>query len=476
MNIIDYIIIGIYMVGMLAIGYYAKGKIETMDDFILGGRRFNRIALVGTIMATMIGSGMTIGAVGNAYKFGAGGTVAWMYAGFSIGLLFFGYIAKRIRDTGKRTMAEVIALKFGNTPRLIASIIIIGYAISIVAINTAGLGNVIHYIFGETLPISLSMATAISALICIVYTSMGGFYAVVWTDVIQLVITIIGIFLLGPILGLNYAGGFSNVANTYTQVGSSITNPFINGVSAGSIGFFLAYFLTVPGDPTMPQRALAAKDDKSATVAFYISGFMGMYIGVSILLLGGSIFTLMPGLENAEAALPLFILKYYPPAIKGITIAGIVAAIMSSFDSFLILATTHLIYDVGQSLNKDLDEKTISKILPFATLAIGVLGLIIALFISSLFDYLYMVFSIIGSALAPVLLSALFCPEKTTNAGVISSMVVGTLVPAVLYLTVGYDVFLGDPVFLGLIASTASLIIVSMVTKKNKDATEKVDL
>lgn len=476
MSTIDLIIIGIYMVAMLAIGYYAKGKIETMDDFILGGKRFNKIALVGTIMATMIGSGMTIGAVGNAYKFGAGGTVPWMYAGFSLGLFFFGAITDRIRATGKRTMAEVIAVKFGNTPRLIASIIIIGYAISIVAINTAGLGKVILYTFGEHMAISLPMATAISALICIIYTSMGGFYAVVWTDVVQLGIMIVGIFILGPIVGLKYAGGFANVANAYTQIGSSITNPFINGVSSGSIGFFLAYFLTVPGDPTMPQRALAAKDDKSARVSFYISGFMGIFVGISLLLIGGSVFTLMPGLENAEAALPVFVLKYYPPVLRGITIAGMVAAIMSSFDSFLILATTHLIYDVGQSLNKDLDEKTIGKVLPFATLVIGILGLVIALFITSLFDYLYMVFSIIGSALAPVLISALFWKEKTTNAGVISSMVVGTLVPAVLYLTVGYNVFLGDPVFLGLIASVVTLIIVSMITKKKQETTKKAEV
>lgn len=465
MGTIDLIIFGLYMVGMIAIGFIAQGKIETMDDFILGGRRFGSVALVGTIMSTMVGSGMTMGAVGNAYQFGAGGTVFWMYTGFSLGLLYFGYIAGKIRETGRRTIAEVLSVKFGDNTRLIASIVIIGYAISIVAINIAGLRNVIVYVFGSNMGISLPVATTIAAAVCILYTAIGGFYAVVWTDTIQFGLMLIGIVILGPIIGLSSAGGFGNVVMEYEAIGSSITNPFINGISSTSIGFFLAYFLTVPGDPTMPQRALAAKDERSAKVSFYISGFIGFFFGASILLMGGAAFTLMPGLENPESAMLLFILEYYPPVLKGLSIAAVVAAIMSSFDSFLILCTSHLVYDVGGALNKNITEDQMKKILPYVTIVIGVIGLIIALFIQSLFDYLYMVFSIIGSSLVPAIIAALYYSDKTSSKAVVASIVTGAVVPGVLYLTVGYDVFLGDPVFLGIIASTAVLIIGSMVTK-----------
>lgn len=462
----DLIIFAVYMVGMIVIGFIAQGKIETMDDFILGGRRFNIVALVGTIMATMIGSGMTMGAVGDAYKNGIGGNVFWMYVGFSIGLLYFGYITGKIRETGKRTIAEIIAYRFGNKARLISSIVIILYAVSIVAINIAGLRNVIVYVFGEHMTLSIPIATAIAAAVCILYTSIGGFYAVVWTDVVQFAIMIFGIVILGPIIGLNNAGGFEAVSTAYANIGSSMTNPLINGFSAGSLGYFLAYFLTVPGDPTMPQRALASKDDKSAKVAFYISGGMGFFFGASLLIIGGATFVLMPGLENPEAALPMFILEYYPPVLRGLSISAIVAAIMSSFDSFLILATTHLVYDVGSALDKNISEEQMSKMLPKVTIVIGILGLIIALYISSLFTYLYMVFSIIGSALVPSIIAALYYKDKTSAKAVIASILTGTFVPAVLYLTVGYDVFLGDPVFLGIIASTLVLIVGSLASKE----------
>lgn len=469
MGIIDMIIIGLYLVGMIALGFFAKGQVDDMDDFILGGRRFNVIALTGTIMATMVGSGMTMGSVGNAYEFGATGSVPFVYLGFSIGLFVFAFITKRIRETGKRTMAEVIASKYGNTSRLIASLVIIGYAISIVAINIAGIRTIILAVFGESLKISVPMLTVIATILAIFYTSMGGLYAVAMMDTIQLGIIIIGIIILGPIIGITNAGGFQVIADTYTSIGSSITNPLANGISAGSLGFFLAYFLTVPADPAMPQRALAGKSDKTVKTAFIISGFMGLIFGISLILIGGSAYTLFPGLENPELALIHFITNNYPTVLKGITIVGVFGAVISSFDSFLVLATTHIIYDLGEVFNINLDEKKMNKILSYATVVIGIVGLIIALYIQSLFAYLYMVFSIVGSALVPTLLGGLFFEDKTTSIAANASMIVGVLVPAVLYLTVGYDVFLGDPVFLGIISSTLTLIIVSMFTNKNKE-------
>lgn len=470
MGYIDIGIIGLYLIGMLALGVFSKGKVNDMDDFILGGKRFGTIALTGTIMATMVGSGMTMGAVGNAYDNGAGGTVVYMYVGFAIGLFTFSFITDKIRETGKRTMAEVIAFKFGNKARIVSAIIIIGYAIALVAINIAGLRTVIVAVFGDSLALSIPALTTIAALLAIFYTSTGGLYAVVWMDTIQLMIIIFGVIIIGPIIGIVQSGGFHVIEQAYTSIGSSITNPIVNGISSGSLGFFLAYFLTVPADPAMPQRALAGKNGKVVRKAFLISGVLGLIFGASLTLIGGSAFTLSPGLENSELAMVHFITNYYPPVLKGLTIVGIFGAIMSSFDSFLVLATTHVVYDLGQAFGIKTDEKTMKKALSFSTVIIGIIGLIIALYIQSLFTYLYMVFSIVGSALVPALIGGLFFEKKVTSIAANVSMIIGALVPAVLYLTVGYDVFLGDPVFLGIISSTLSLILVSMFTNKKTTA------
>ena len=108
MSILDWIIVLLYLAAMLAIGFFARGKIETMDDFILGGKRFGRLALIGTIVSTMVGSGMTMGAVGTAYGSGSTSTVPWMYFGFATGLIVMGLIAPKVRETNTRSLAEMM--------------------------------------------------------------------------------------------------------------------------------------------------------------------------------------------------------------------------------------------------------------------------------------------------------------------------------------------------------------------------------
>lgn len=465
MDTVDILVLILYMVGMLAIGFISKGKVTSMDDFILGGKRFNKFALTGTIMATMVGSGMMMGAVGSAYTSGALGTLPWIYAGFGIGLIWMGIMSKRVRQTGARSLAETVSAAFGVPARLVSAIVVVIYATALVAINVAGLRTIIMYIFGNSLDLSMEVATLIAVLIPIAFTAMGGFFAVVWTDTAQLVIMIVGIFILGPIIGISAAGGLETVTSAYVAEGLTLTNPFANGISSGMIGIGLAYVIASPGDPTMPQRALSAKDDGTATFSFTASGIIAFMFGIALLLIGGAAHVLVPGLENADAALPMVVLKYYPPVIKGIAIAGMIAAIMSSFDSFLILATTHIMYDIGRVVKPDLSEEKIHKALPILTIVLGFAGALIALFISSLLGYLSAVFSIVGSALVPVLVAALYFKEKTSKTAATLSVVIGAVVPSVLFFTVGYDVFLGDPVFWGLIASTGTLVIGSLIFK-----------
>ena len=103
--------------------------------------------------------------------------------------------------------------------------------------------------------------------------------------------------------------------------------------------------------------------------------------------------------------------------------------------------------------------------MPWATTLLGIISLIIALFISQMFDYLYMIFSILASALIPAFLGALYFRNKMSKIAGNLSIIVGTLVPGYLYMTRGYDVFLGDPVFLGLFSSIGVLVVFSLILK-----------
>lgn len=471
MSIFDWIIVLAYLIAMLAIGFVAKGQIETMDDYILGGKRFGRLALVGTIVATMVGSGMTMGAVGTAYNSGATSSVPWMYFGFATGLIVMGLIAPKVRETNTRSLAEMINLKYGKAARICMAILVSFYAIAMVAINIAGLRTVIINCFN--IPANnVALATILAAVIAIAYTSIGGMYAVVWTDVAQFAIMFIGVFIFAPIFGLVTAGGVEPVEMTMQAAGASLTHPLSNGVTSSMVGVMLAYFLCSPGDPTLPQRALAARDSRTAKFSFFVAGGIGYYMGIALIIIGCCVRVLLPNITDSNSVLPQFILNYYPPLIRGLVIAGLLAAIMSSFDSFLILGTTHIMYDIGRTINPKLRNETIFKSLPIITVIMGALGIIIALFITSLFDFLYVVFSVMGSAICPAMFAGLLFRKYTSSFGATLSIIAGAVVPTYLYLTVGYDVWLGDPIFSGLVAAIAALVVGSILVKDKKSVEE----
>lgn len=462
MGATDIIIIVVYMLAMVGVGIYANTKIKTKEDFVLGGRRFGTVSLVGTIMATMMGSGMVIGMISNVYKNGIAGSIIWQYGGMAIGMIAIAICAHKIRETDSMTFAEIIGKAFGKNARVVAAIVVVLYTVGILAITVAGLRTVIITIFGDSLGMSDITLTVLATAIAIAYTFFGGFYAVVWTDVIQYFIIVAFIFILGPILGFSEAGGWDNIVTAIEAKGGSMTTPVF---ASGYVGLAIAYFLATPGDPTLPQRALAARDTKSARKAFAISGAMSVVIIICLLVLGGSIAVVMPDLENPDAAISAYVLHSFPPVVKGLTIAALLAAIMSTFDSFLVLGTTHLTYDIMGSIKGEVTDKDENRVQRIAVVVFGIATVLIAIYVSSILGTLNVIFSVLGAVTMPALVAALWFKEKASRVGVIAGMITGVLVPGYLFMTKGYDVFMGDPIILGIISSTAVLILGSLLFK-----------
>lgn len=465
MGAIDIIIIVVYMLSMIGVGIYANTKIKTKEDFILGGKRFGTLSLVGTIMATMMGSGMVIGMISNVYNHGIAGSILWQYGGMAIGMFAIALCAHKLRATDSMTFAEIIGKAFGKNARIVAAIIVVLYTIGILSITVAGLRTVIITIFGDNLAISDITLTIIATAIAIVYTFFGGFYAVVWTDVVQYVIIVAFIFILGPILGVSQAGGMDNIVDVIAAKGGSMTTPVF---APAYLGLAISFFLATPGDPTLPQRALAAKDTKSARKAFAISGGMSIFIIISLLLLGGSIAVILPNLENADQAVSAYVLHSFPPVVKGLTIAALLAAIMSTFDSFLVLGTTHLTYDIMGTIKGEVSDKDENRVQRLAVVGFGIATIVIAIYVSSILGALNVIFSILGAVTMPALVAALWFKEKASTVGVIAGMITGCVVPGYLFATKGYDVFLGDPIVIGLISSIVVLVLGSIFFKNKK--------
>ncbi|MDR0851225.1 MAG: hypothetical protein LBN36_01895, partial [Clostridiales Family XIII bacterium] len=215
MGTFDIVIIVVYVVAMFGVGVYARTRIKSVDDYLVAGNRFKTFSLVGTLMAALIGAGMTMGMVGGVFKYGSG--ILWNWIGFAIGLVIFAFFyMKRLRSSGKRTMAEVIAGEFGRLPRFFVGIFAAVYAFGSVSLCVTGMGRLISYL-GESIGITVFAGVLITAVITVGYTALGGFYSVVWTDVVQFVIMILVVLIVGPIIVFSNVGSFAELNGQFIE-------------------------------------------------------------------------------------------------------------------------------------------------------------------------------------------------------------------------------------------------------------------
>ncbi|MDR1043413.1 MAG: sodium:solute symporter family protein [Clostridiales Family XIII bacterium] len=461
MRTADYIIIIVYIIAMLGVGAYARTRIKSIDDYLVAGNRFKVISLVGTLMAALIGAGMTMGIVGGTYTYGSG--VIWNYIGFAVGLVLFALVySTRMRSTGKRTMAEIIAGEFGRLPRFFVGIFAAIYAFGSMTLCVTGMGRLLTYI-GADWGISLTTAVIITTIVTVGYTALGGFYSVVWTDLVQFFIMIAIVIVIGPIITISSVGSVGEVAQAFADNGTSLFNPFEGVPVAYIIASFVLLAISVPGDPTVPQRALAGESNKVVKKSFFISAALTVLFGMGLTFIGAGAVAMLPNIEatygTTEAAFPAFILEFYPVGLTGLGIAALMAAIMSTISAMLLVGTTHLVYDAGKAIKPDIKDSTLNKALPIAILIVGVVVTFVALKVTSLAAVLYFIFSLCGSAFLFPMLFTLYW-KKASKWGITTGILSGGITCLSMYLSGNMGPG-GDPVYMGMVASLVCILLFS---------------
>ena len=472
MTIADIIIIAVYIVAMFGVGVYARTRIKSVDDFLVAGNRFKTFSLVGTLVAALTGAGTTMGIVGSVYQYGAG--IMWNFIGLAAGCIIFGLLyCTAVRRTGARSMAELIAGRFGRLPRFFSGLIVPIYCLGSVTICVAGMGRLITYISRDfNLNISMFAAVLVTCIIVVGYTALGGLYSVVWTDVVQFVIMIVVIMVIGPILAIKNAGSFEALESAVQVSGTSLTNPFEGVPLAYMASSAILMFVGTPGDPTVPQRALAADTERTAKKSFVIAGILYVVFGAGLLFIGAGAMQAMPNIADTygttEAAFPVYIMHYYPPVLRGLGIAALLAAIMSTISAMLLVATTHLVYDVGKAIKPDLSDDTLKKVLPIAICVLGAIVVYTALKVTTLADVLYFIFSLCGSSFIFPMIATLWW-KKASTWGVTAGIVLGAACCLTMYAT-GHMGPGGDPVYVSMAVSLVAVGLLSLIIPDKKKA------
>ncbi len=458
MSAIDYGVIILYLLGMLAIGFWASKKVHTTDDFALGGRSIGPFFITCSCIATASGASTCLGQAGAAYTDGF--SALWLVFAWSIGMLMLTLLAKRIYRTGAGSIPEVFRILHGNEAGRVCAVFAIIYCFSTLIAQMIGMGTVLYLMLGNT-TITYELAIIIGGLVTIAYTLQGGFFAVAYTDTAQTIVLVISMIIVFPIVVLS---GTAEVAlETVEAVLTPGTFNLFYGVSFLSLAAIICKytFAACTGIPYI-QRVLASRNENEAqssqvyaTIGYTIFGSVVMVVAVYARLL-------YPNIEQPETISLQVIVSNFPVVLAGLGIAGLIAAVMSTIDSYLLVVSQIFSRDICGWLVKDMTPEKEFKIGRGMTVFAGLTTMLIALKVTSVLAMFELAATVYSSAVFFPFIFSLFW-KKTTAKGVVAGMISGGSVAIILQFVPNLAF---DPVIMGNVVSCIVTFTVSLATQR----------
>ena len=435
---IIYITFSFYIVMVFAIGWFALQRTHNQSDYILGGRKLGKWTTAISAGASDMSGWLLLGLPG--YAFLAGLEAMWIAIGLYIGTCVNWYlVAPRLRIQSQSlnnalTIPEFFEFRFNDKShalRIISAIFILIFYLFYTSSGLVAGGKLFESVFS----ISYEKAVIFSALIILVYTCIGGFLAVSWTDLIQGLLMALALSYVA-IVAIYNVGGFESLFNWMTIVNTDLINPYTS-ISDGPLGFIgivslLAWGLGYFGQPHILVRFMAIKSEKmipqARTIAIYwtaIGLLSAVLIGFSgIALLGNQ---LQAG-DSEKVFIELLNLLLHPvPA--GICLAAILAAIMSTADSQLLVSSSALTEDIYKVFNVKASDKQLMLLARISVALLTVFAAILALQPdNNVLDLVAYAWAGFGATFGPVILLSLFMKNLSRQSAILGMLTGGLTV------------------------------------------------
>ncbi|RYG72553.1 sodium:solute symporter family protein [Lentibacillus lipolyticus] len=444
-----------YGIIMILIGIYFSRKIASSEDFILAGKGLGTIVLTGTLLATWTGSGsISGGETSMAYTYGIIPAFMLIFPTL-LGIIILYVIAPRIHQFGKYTVSGILEAKYGQTARMIASIIIILAFVGIVSYQMTGIG----FILNVTTGISVETGTIVGAVLIIFLATIGGLRSIAPTDALSAFLAIAGLFITLPVI-YGIAGGWDDVianvpADHLTATGT------LNTVQL--LGFLLPSLFLLLGDQNMYQRLAASKGGKSSKKA-QIGWLIGMtLISPAISLIAFASRSIFPDIDPGMALMATTTVM--PTVIGGVLLAAATAFIVTTGNSYLLSAATNVTYDIVQKhVKKDATDKQLLGMTKIFTIILGIIAFVLVTFFPTVLEVQMYAYTVYGAGLTPALLAVFFW-KRVNMAGGISSMIagVGTTLLWEIPLAKPFDL---NSVIIALPVAVIVLIVVTLATSR----------
>jgi len=422
MHVIDYIIISIYLAGMVGVGLWFAKKHTDFDDFFLAGRSLTTPLLITTLISTYYGVDVLFGDSQLGFT---DGVVAWFgyarptYAFFLIAAFL---LAQRLRKEDFKSLPDILDKYYGKNTRYVSAVT--SFIYSLPALSLYGFGMLGDVILGWEPIIGMLVLGGIG----LVYTLTGGFWAVVLTDSIQFVMMCVVLALAFP-FAMNLIGGFDSMVE-------KLPSSYFDTMGDLSIWLIIIYAstgLAILVEPTFYQRIFAAKSYKNVRNALVIGIFIwGSYDWIiTILAMAAKTGTLMkimgdpiidPGVAP-DAALLTIMVAALPVGALGLFMAGVLSTEMSTLDSYCLVAGGNVAYDIYKPAFKpDATDDELIRTTRYGILLSWLLGFAMAVSFEQMLGlWVFMASILISSTMTPILLGIYVPSFRKPLAGFLSA-------------------------------------------------------
>ncbi|PJI09273.1 MULTISPECIES: sodium/proline symporter PutP [Clostridium] len=478
MHFSTFLAIGLYLLILLFIGYSSYKKTTGISDYIIGGRSLGPMVTALSAGASDMSGWMLMGLPGAVYSTGI--SSLWIGVGLTIGA-YFNYLllAPRFRiytevANDSLTVPDYLENRFNdnsNILRLVSGIIILVFFTLYVASGVVSGGKLFKNLFNST----YTAGVVVTLVIVVIYTYFGGFLAVTLTDFFQGSLMFVVLIMVPVVAYMNIGVAPGTFVHKVTAIDPKLFDLFRGTSVAAIIGYFawgLGYF----GQPHIIVRFMAIKSAKELKSARRI-GISWMAIGLLGAIASGLIGLVyftdkhMPLKDPETVFLKLGDVLFHP-FILGIILSAVLAAIMSTLSSQLLVCASSVTKDFYLTFfNKEAPEKKQMLISKISILVIGAIATFIAYMPNkTILTIVGQAWAGFGSAFGPVLLLSLYW-KRMTKYGALSGMIVGGLT-VIIWITSGLSKYLYEMIP-GFSLSLISIIVVSLLTTQNDKSVDK---
>src|SRR5690242_18396212 len=446
---VDLLIIAIYFLLVLGIGFYLKKFANTGEDFFLAGRKMTAWVAGLAFVSANVGSLELLGWAGNAYQYGIM-AAHWYWIGAIPAMVFLGLVMMPFYYISKtHSVPGYLQLRYGSAASGLSAITFAFMTILMSGVNMYAMAVVMKVVLGWDIHFSIW----VSSLTVGIYVAAGGLFSAIFNEVLQFFLIWFGALLI-PILGLVETGGWAgmvarihqnfpgqNFTHMWGPMGSPANNPMgiswigiVFGLGAvQSMGYWTTDFLVV-------QRVLSAKDIRSAKMAPIIGSFFKMAVPLIVILpglLGRAVLPMhlvagsqmQAGQHSFDEVLPLMLVRYCGPGLLGLGITALVAGFMSGMAGNVSAFSTVWTYDIyGAFINKEASDEhyvSMGRWSMFVGVLISVGTAYLVQHAASIMDYVQSLFSFfIAPLFGTVILGMLW--KRATKAGGFWGLLAGT--------------------------------------------------